>query len=131
MSEPSGRHWPDPESETGAVIIAQLVGHDRAQAGDVVVRSRTPVFALCRALLAVGANPNSKLECFRGSVLALTVKSIGIGAMLTSKENGWVGPKVVSYEALCRDRVGRHVRQNCEPIGDHLTTSTLAERISP
>ena len=67
---------------SGAVIIAQLIGHDRAQAGDIVVRSRSPVFALCRALLAAGANPNSKLECFRGSVLALAVKTIGIGAKL-------------------------------------------------
>jgi hypothetical protein len=54
---------------SGAVIIAQLIGHDRAQAGDIVARSRSPVLALCRALLAAGVNPNSKLECFRGSVL--------------------------------------------------------------
>ena len=99
----------------GAVIIAQLTGHDRAQAGDIVARSRSPVFALCRALLAAGANPNSKLECFRGSVLALTVKTIGIGAKLTIKENDWVGPKVVRYEPLSRDRVGRQARQNDDP----------------
>jgi len=37
---------------SGTVIVAQLFGHDRAQAGDIVVRSRSPVFALCRALLA-------------------------------------------------------------------------------
>lgn len=96
---------------SGAVIIAQLTSDDTAQVGDIVVRSRSPVFALCRALLAAGANPNSKLECFRGSVLAFTVKTIGIGAKLTIKENDWVGPKLVPYEALSRDRVGRHVRQ--------------------
>jgi hypothetical protein len=116
---------------SGAVIIAQLIGHDRAQAGDIVVRSRSPVFALCRALLAGGANPNSKLECFRGSVLALTVKTIGIGAKLTIRENDWVGPKVVLYEALSRDRIGRLVRQNGEPVDDHPTKSMIAERISP
>jgi hypothetical protein len=37
---------------SGAVIVAQLIGHDRAQAGDVVARGRSPAFALCRALLA-------------------------------------------------------------------------------
>jgi len=111
---------------SGAVIIAQLTSDDTAQVGDIVVRSRSPVFALCRALLAAGANPNSKLECFRGSVLAFTVKTIGIGAKLTIKENDWVRPKLVPYEALSRDRVGRHVRQNGEPVGDHTTTSTLA-----
>jgi hypothetical protein len=112
-------------------IIATLIGNDTAQAGDIVVRSRSPVFALCRALLAAGADPNSKLECFRGSVLALTVKTIGIGAKLTIKENDWVGPKVVPYEPLSRDRVGRHARQNGDPVGDHPTTSTLAERMPP
>jgi hypothetical protein len=63
---------------------------------------------------------------FRGSVLALTVKAIGIGAKLTIKENDWVGPKVVLYEPISRDWVGRHVRQNGEPVADHPTTSTLA-----
>ena len=71
-----------------------------------------PVVFLDRQL---GADPNSKLECFRGSVLALTVKTVGIGAKLTIKENDWVGPKVVPYEPLSRDRVGRHVRQNDDP----------------
>jgi hypothetical protein len=111
---------------SGAIIIARLIGHDRAQAGDIVVRSRSPVFALCRALLAAGANPNSKLECFRGSVLALTVKTIGIGAKLTIKENDWVGPKVVPYEPFSRDRVGRHTRQNDDPA---LAVDSLAEGI--
>jgi hypothetical protein len=100
---------------SGTVIIAHLFGDDRAQAGDIVARSRSPVFALCRALLAAGADPNSKLKCFRGDVLALTVKTIGLGAKLTTKENDWVGPKVVRYEPLSRDRVGRHARQNDDP----------------
>jgi hypothetical protein len=112
---------------SGAVIIAQLIGHDRAQAGDIVAHSRSPVLALCRALLAAGANPNSKLECFRGSVLALTVRTIGMGAKLTIKENDWVGPKVVPYEPLSRDRVGRHARQNGEPARSPLSDDSLAD----
>jgi hypothetical protein len=114
---------------SGAVIIARLIGDDTAQAGDIVVRSRSPVFALCRALLAAGANPNSKLKCFRGDVLALTVKTIGRGAKLTIKENNWVGPKVVPYEPLSRDRVGRHVRQNDNPASPPLAGDSLAEGI--
>jgi hypothetical protein len=112
---------------SGAVIIAKLIGDDTAQAGEIVVRSRSPVFALCRALLAAGANPNSRLECFRGSVLALTVKTIGFGAKLTVKENNWVGPKVVPYEPFSRDRVGRHVRQNDDPAPSPLSDDSLAE----
>ena len=118
---------PDPEMQRGAVIIAQLIGDDKAQAGDIVARSRSPAFTLCRALLAAGADPNSKLECFRGSVLALTVKTIGIGAKLTIKENDWVGPKVVPYEPLCRDRIRRHARQNDEPAPPPLSDDSLAE----
>ena len=118
-----------PVCVSGAVIIARLIGHDRAQAGDIVVRSRSPVFALCRALLAAGANPNSKLECFRSSVLALTVKTIGIGAKLTIKENDWVGPKVVPYEPFSRDRVGRHVRQNDDPAPSPLSDDSQAEEM--
>jgi hypothetical protein len=144
MSEIPGRHRPAQEMRRGGrsrqrsssasvgaamsgatVIIAKLIGDDKAQAGDIVVRSRSPVFALCRALLAAGANPNSKLECFRGSVLALTVKTIGIGAKLTIKENDWGGPKVVPYEPLSRDRVGRHVRQNGHPLPPPLSDDSL------
>jgi hypothetical protein len=76
---------------TGAVIIAQLIGDDTAQAGDIVARSRSPVFALCRASLAAGANPDSWLECYRSGVLALRVKSMGIGATLTVEENATRG----------------------------------------
>ena len=111
---------------SGAIIVAQLIGHDRAQAGDIVARGRSPVFALCRAMLAAGANPNSKLECFRGSVLALTVKTIGIGAKLTIKENDWVGPKVVPYEPFSPDRVGRHARQSDDPAPSPLSDDSLA-----
>ena len=116
---------------SGTVIVAQLFGHDRAQAGDIVVRSRSPVFALCRALLAAGANPNGRLECFRGSVLALTVKSVGIGAKLTIKENDFVGPKVVPYEPLSGDRVERDARQNDDPAPSRLPDDSLAEGRGP
>ncbi|MEO6382150.1 MAG: hypothetical protein ABIO35_09160, partial [Nitrobacter sp.] len=65
------------------VIQAELIGDDTAQAGNLIARGKSPVFNLCRALLAAGADPDSKLECFRGDVLALTVESIGAGAKLT------------------------------------------------
>ena len=112
---------------SGAVITAQLIGHDRAQAGDIVVRSRSPVFALCRALLGAGANPNSKLECFRGSVLALTVKSVGIGAKLTIRETVTDGPRVVRWKPLQDRDVFAPVRQNDDPAPPPLSDDALAE----
>jgi hypothetical protein len=63
--------------------------------------------------------------------LALTVKTIGIGAKLTIKENDWVGPKVVPYEPLSRDRVGRHVRQIDDPAPSPLSDDSLAEGRGP
>ena len=61
--------------------------------------------------------------------MALTVKTIGIGAKLTIKENDWVGPKVVPYEPLSRDRVGRHVRQNDDPAPSPLSDDSQAEEM--
>jgi hypothetical protein len=112
---------------SGDVLIAQLIGQDRAQAGDVVAKSRTPIFTLCRELVASGANPDSSLECYRGPVMCIRVKSIGIGAKLTIKENDWVGPKVVPYEPVSRDRVGRHARQNGDAAPPPLSDDSLAE----
>ena len=59
-------------------------------------------------------------------MIGMHERAARIGAKLTIKENDWVGPKVVPYEPLCRDRVGRHARQNGAPVGNHPTTSTLA-----
>ena len=112
---------------SGAVIIAQLIGHDRAQAGDIVARGRSPVFTLCRTLVAAGADPNSRLECFRGSVLALTVKSVGIGPKLTIRETVTNGPRVVRWKPLQDRDVFAPVRQNDDPAPPPLSDDALAE----
>ena len=111
-TELSVRQSECPACVSGAMIIAQLVGHDMAQAGDIVARSRSPVFALCRALLAAGANPDSSLECYRGGILALRVKSIGIGATLTVEENATRGPRVARWKAFSRADVEPPIRSN-------------------
>ena len=93
-----------------SIVRAELHGDDTAQSGELLAAGKSPVFNLCRLLVAAGIDADSKLECYRDDVLALTVKTIGIGAKLTIRENDWVGPKVVRYEPFSRDRVGRHVR---------------------
>jgi len=65
-------------------------------AGDTICRGRSPIFALCRALLAAGADPASRLECYRGETLCITVKAIGIGATLTIEE-GPSRPRVARW----------------------------------
>jgi hypothetical protein len=116
---------------SGTIITATLIGNDTAQAGDITCRDKSPVFALCRALLAAGADPNSKLKCFRGDVLALTVKTIGIGARFTIKENEKVGPRVVPYEAFSRDRVEPPMRLNDDPLPEAHPDATLNSGPTP
>ncbi len=101
---------------TGAVAVrAELHGNDTARSGDLIARGRSPVFSLCRALLAAGADPDARLECFRGDVLALTVKTIGAGAALTIEESATRGPKVVRWKPFSRADVEPHVRPNDDP----------------
>jgi hypothetical protein len=110
---------------TDSVITAALIGADTAQAGDITYRGKSPVFALCRALLAAGADPEARLECCRGDVLAITIKTIGIGAKFTIKENEKVGPRVVPYEPFSRDRVGPPMRLNEDPVREAHPDATL------
>jgi hypothetical protein len=51
-------------------------------------QSDTPVFDYCRKLVSDGVDSSTKLEVYRGTVLALTIRTIGEGAKLTVKENG-------------------------------------------
>jgi hypothetical protein len=90
-------------------ITAALIGDDTAQAGDTVCRGRSPVFALCRALLAAGAHQESRLECYRGTTLALTVKSIGRGAKLIVKEPDRGRIHIGRWEAFPSSPVGPHI----------------------
>jgi hypothetical protein len=99
-------------------IIATLIGDDTAQAGEIVCRGRSPVFALCRALLASGAPPESRLECYRGMTLALVVKSIGPGAKLTIEERDRGGIKIFRWRPISYDEVGPSMGRNGETVAD-------------
>ena len=94
------------------VITAELIGDDTAQSGEIVCRGRSPVFALCRALLAAGADPESPLECYRGTTLALLIKSIGRGAELTIKEPDRGKVQVARWTPFPAPPVKRPVLQN-------------------
>src|SRR5512139_391865 len=70
-----------PQIVEGNRIRADLVGDETIITGTMTVRSYSPVLALCRGLQAAGHNPTLRLECWRGTVLALTVRSIGEAAL--------------------------------------------------
>jgi len=97
---------------TAVVITAILVSDDTATTGNIVARGRSPVFALCRALLAAGADPNARLECYRGTTLAVVVKSLGRGALLTVKERDRGGLEIARWEAFPCSPVSPRIRQN-------------------
>jgi hypothetical protein len=67
-------------------LRANLVGVDQATCGGITVSSRTPVLALCRALIKAGHDPNASLQAYRGEILCLRVRSLADGAALTVED---------------------------------------------
>lgn len=61
-------------------IIASVVGCDLCHAEGHTVKHPAPILAMCRHLVEAGYDPKRPLLAFRGSELAMHVKSIGYGA---------------------------------------------------
>lgn len=59
--------------------------------------NNSPVLDYCRKLIKEEVDPNTRLEVYRGEMLALVINNIGEGAEWTIKENNKVGPKFVKY----------------------------------
>jgi hypothetical protein len=73
-----------------ARIRAELTGSDTCAACDMTVRgTHAPLLELCRKLVAAGHDPGARMEVYRGHTLALTVRSIGEGALLVAKGYGF------------------------------------------
>ena len=90
------------------MIRAELEGSETATAAGITVRTGSPVIALCKALVAAGHDPAEPMEVFRGSTLALRVRSIGEGARLVVAGNG------VGFRRLSAMDTSRPMRQNEE-----------------
>jgi Fe2+ transport system protein FeoA len=54
----------------------------------VLVTGHAPALELCRTLIDMGVDPDTPLEVFRGTTLAITVRSIGTGAQLRVVDRG-------------------------------------------
>jgi hypothetical protein len=61
---------------------AELIGDDTCTAEGITARCTAPVLDLCRKLVAAGFDPATPLEAWRGKVLCLRIRSIGIGAQI-------------------------------------------------
>jgi hypothetical protein len=96
-------------SHTPSAIIAQLVGSDLAVVDAIKGKG---AFDLCRRLLANGYDPESRLVCFRGGQIALTINSLRTGALFTVRETASDGPRVVAWKAFPDRDVSTPMRQN-------------------
>jgi hypothetical protein len=65
-----------------------LIGSDRAVCGAISVKGDFPVLKLCRQLVQHGFDPNTALDCYRGEMKCLTVRSISEAAMLSVAGDG-------------------------------------------
>jgi hypothetical protein len=79
-------------------LRAALVGSNRCTAAGITATGQAPVLALCRELLAAGFDPDQPLEIYRGTTLALRVRSIGEAARLTVKDNRLGRPVFVRWQ---------------------------------
>ena len=78
-------------------IRAELTGDDTATAASITVTGNAPVLVLCRHLLEAGHDLATCLQAWRGSILSLTVRSIGEGAKLTVRDDRHGVPRFVAY----------------------------------
>jgi hypothetical protein len=69
-------------------IRAELTGSTTCTCVGITVANNTPVLSLCRRLLEAGHDPATRLNIYRGVVLALTVRSIGEAAQLEINSKG-------------------------------------------
>jgi hypothetical protein len=76
----------DPPKPTA--IVAELTGVNTIVALGATTVSKTPILTLCAELVAAGIDPTMPLTVYRGSTLALTVRSIGEAANLEINGKG-------------------------------------------
>ena len=69
-------------------VRAELIGSDTCLAQGIKARGAAPVLLLCRKLVEAGYDPDQPLEAWRGSILALRVRSIGDAAEVEINSKG-------------------------------------------
>jgi hypothetical protein len=99
-----------------AAIRAELIGQCVCGARGLIATADSPAVRMCRMLLEAGVDPDTPLHCFRGNVLALTVRSIGEGARIAINGKG--------SRFIWRTAVGTAppVRQNAAPPHEPVRT---------
>ena len=89
------------------MIRAELAGAKICIAlGITVGRESAPVLMLCRKLIAASHDPVTRLDAYRGDVLALRIRSIGEAAHLRVATHGR------GFERLLECTTASPMRQN-------------------
>jgi hypothetical protein len=110
-------------------IRATLISSNSCEALGIIVRGRTPVLDLCRALFAAG-HDRRPLHAYRGNVLALIIHSTGAAAQLRVATHG------LGFERIAVCTGGPSVRQNGPTIvrvgskGEHAYAAAAKRQIS-
>jgi hypothetical protein len=119
----STENSPPRNSKQQLSIHAEITGDDGCSACGVSVRSATPIFSLCRALIEAGHDPSAAMECYRGNTLAVSVRTIGEAAALTVRESTSEGrPRFVRYRSFAAGRARSYaggrppIAQNSPPL---------------
>jgi hypothetical protein len=69
-------------------IPAQLFNSNTAIALGIRAVSPSPVLLLCRKLLKAGHDPGAPMDCYRGDLLCIRIRSIGEAAKIEVSPGG-------------------------------------------
>jgi len=87
-------------SEKQALVIgAEIDSSTNCRVGNHDTTGRTPIFGMCRELLAQGVSPDAAVEIYRAGILALTIRSLREGAGLTVDEHN--GTRFAKWKPFC------------------------------
>ena len=78
-------------------VKANFRGDRFCQMGDLTAEGHAPGLELCRLLLANGFDPAAPLHIYRDGVLALRIRSIGAGAVLSVQDDATGRPRFTRY----------------------------------
>jgi hypothetical protein len=86
-------------------LRGELTGSNVASCAGITVTGSSPALRLCSALLEADHDPTERLEVYRGTTLALIVRSIGEGARLrvTSHGRGFVKDDGLEADLCAQD----------------------------
>jgi hypothetical protein len=79
---------PQPGRNKHQPIKGRLIGDYTCHVGNLTTNADTPIFEMCRLLLLHGYTADRPLLVFRGSTLAVTVRTIREGARLAVNGKG-------------------------------------------